>query len=58
MFLNALTSFLAHHPTEVVGKKGYKEVDLFRNGSLEQILFALSGNWPFSSQVSISSSIH
>jgi hypothetical protein len=36
-FLNALTSLLAHHPPELVGKKGYRKVDLFRNGSLEQL---------------------
>jgi hypothetical protein len=34
-----------------------REVDLFRNGSLEQILSVLSGNQQFSSQVSNSSPI-
>jgi hypothetical protein len=33
-----------------------EEVDLFRNGSLEQITSVLSGNWQFSPQVSSSSS--
>jgi hypothetical protein len=33
-------------------------VDLFRNGSLEQILSALSGTQQFSSQISSSNSIH
>jgi hypothetical protein len=36
-FNKGSTSHLAHHPPEVVEKKGYEntgEVDLFRNGSL------------------------
>jgi hypothetical protein len=34
------------------------ELDLFRNGSLEQIPSAWSGNQQFSSQVNSSGSIH
>ena len=34
------------------------EVDLFRNGSLEQIPSVLSENWQFGSQVSSGSLIH
>jgi hypothetical protein len=41
-FLNAPIYLLAHHPSEMVEKKGYREVDMFRNGSLEKILSALS----------------
>jgi hypothetical protein len=44
------------NPPEVVGKKGYVKVDLFRNCSLEQIPSELSGNQHFSSQI-ISSSL-
>jgi hypothetical protein len=33
---------LAHHPKEIVEKKVYREIDLFRNSSLEQIPSALS----------------
>lgn len=47
---NALTSLVAHQPPEVMEKKGYRGVDLFRNGSLRQIPSALSGNQQFSSR--------
>jgi hypothetical protein len=39
-------------PTRSSGKEDMGEVDLFRNGSLEQLAPVLSGNWQSSSQES------
>jgi hypothetical protein len=46
VFLNAETTLLAHHPPEVVEKtviRIQRDVDLYRNNSLEQIQDVLSG---------------
>jgi hypothetical protein len=52
VFLNALTSCVAHHLPEVVEKKGYRGNEHVKKGSLKQLPTMLSGNQQLGSQVS------
>jgi hypothetical protein len=53
VYFSVLNSLLAYYPSDVVERKGNRakeDVDLFRNTSLVQIKFALSGYQPPSCQ--------